>query len=58
MTQERGKWREICEAIVMELDPAKMSELAAQLVAALDEQHAWAAPPSKVTQAESPKPGK
>jgi hypothetical protein len=56
MTQERGKWREICEAMMRELDPAKMSELAAQLVAALDEQKVGTPPRAKVIQAESPKP--
>ncbi len=54
MTQERGKWREICEAMVRELDPAKMSELAAQLVAALDEQNTGTAPSAKLIPAGSP----
>ena len=53
MTQERGKWREICEAIVKESDPAKMSELAAQLMAALDEQELGNAPSAKMMRSES-----
>jgi hypothetical protein len=56
MTQEKGKWSEICEAMMKELDPKKMSELAAQLVAALDEQRALAAARPKTIRAESPKP--
>jgi hypothetical protein len=56
MTQEKGKWREICEAMVKESDPRKMSELAAQLVAALDEQKSGSAPRAKNIQTESPKP--
>jgi hypothetical protein len=56
MTLEREKWRELCEAIVKELDPEKLSKLAAQLVVALDEQKVGAAPRVKVIQDESPKP--
>jgi len=56
MTQERGKWLEICEAMVKEVDPAKMLELAAQLVAALDEQKVGTAPRAKVIQADSAQP--
>ena len=55
-TRDRGKWREICEAMVNELDPAKMSELAAQLVAALDEQKIYSAPRAKVPKTASPSP--
>jgi hypothetical protein len=56
MTQERGKWLAICEAMVREADPAKMLELAARLVAALDEQKVGSAPPSNVFQPETAKP--
>ena len=56
MTQEKGKWREICEAMVKESDPRKMSELAAQLDAALDEQKSGSAPRTKTIKTESPKP--
>ena len=56
MTQEKGKWREICEAMVKESDPRKMSELAAQLVAALDEQKSGSGLRAKNIQTESPTP--
>ena len=56
MTQEKGKWREICEAMVKELDPIKVSELAAQLVAALDEKGLGSTPKPKAIQVESSKP--
>jgi hypothetical protein len=36
MAQQEDSWREICEAMVNESDPQKLSELAAQLVIALD----------------------
>ena len=55
MTQEKRKWREICEAMVKEVDPNKVSELAVQLVAALDEERLGLGPNPKAIQAESPK---
>jgi hypothetical protein len=36
VTQEKGSWLTICEAMVNEADPKKMLELAEQLFAALD----------------------
>ena len=37
MTQEIRDWRELCEAVVNERDPERLSELAEQLIATLDE---------------------
>jgi len=54
MTQDRGKWRDICERMVREQDPAKISELAVQLMAALDEQELGIAPSTRVLRSESP----
>jgi hypothetical protein len=56
MAQQDANWREICEAMVNESDPQKMSELAQQLVIALDEQKLRAALSPRTIEAQSPKP--
>ena len=56
MAQRDAKWRVICEAMVNELDPQKLSELAQQLVIALDEEKLGGPLSSRAIQGETPKP--
>ena len=56
MTHEKGIWREICEAMVKESDPKRMTELAAQLVAALDERRALADARRKISVDDAQRP--
>jgi hypothetical protein len=56
MVQQDASWREICEAMVNESDPQKLSELAQQLVIALDEERLMGRLSPRTFQAQSPKP--
>jgi hypothetical protein len=37
MSQKKGDWRELCEAVMVESDPGRLTELTQQLIRALDE---------------------
>lgn len=55
MAQQDANWREICEAMVNESDPQKLSELAQQLVIALDEEKLRGRLNPRALQAQTPK---
>jgi hypothetical protein len=55
MAQQDANWREICEAMVNESDPQKLSELAQQLVIALDEEKLRGRLNPRTLQAQTPK---
>jgi len=50
MSQRKGDWRELCEAVMIESDPGRLTELAQQLISALDERKTKPASWQKTTQ--------
>jgi hypothetical protein len=51
MSQEKGSWHQLCEAVSVESDPGKVIELVQQLIIALDERKTKADAGPKATQA-------